>query len=127
MQLEINFQNGQSGKMSQVPSQAIKETTSQRSLTKWQTSGGWRLNGTSWTHNGSESPSEEGVSLCLLATILEPLQDVPKKYYLSPKTARGILNRAGRKGNKLPEKLQKALENLSSMVNQDTQSGQKAE
>lgn len=97
MQLEMNFQNGQSGKMSQVPSVAIKETTSQGSLTKWQTSGHWRLNGTSWMHNGSESPSAEGVSLCLLATILEPLQDVPSKYYLSPKTAKGILNRAGKR------------------------------
>jgi hypothetical protein len=113
--------------MSQVPSVAIKETTSQRSLTKWQTSGHWRLNGTSWMHNGSESPREEGVSLCLLATILEPLQDVPNKYYLSPKTAKGILNRAGKKGNELPKRLRQSLENLASMVKPDTENGQKAE
>ena len=127
MQLEINFQNGQSGRMSQEPSQAIKETTSQKSLTKWQTSGHWSLNGTSWMHNGSESPSAEEESSCLLVTILEPLQDVPKKYYLSPKTARGILKRAEKKGNILPEPLRQTLINLSSMDSQDLQNGQKAE
>ena len=39
------------------------------------------------------------------------LQDsVPEKYYLSQKACQGILNRASRRGKKLPEILKKALE-----------------
>ena len=122
-----NFQNGQSGKMYQAPSQVIRETTSQKSSTKWLTSGHWQLNGTSWMHNGSESHNGEGESLSSLAGTLQPLTEVAEKYYLSPKTAGGILRRAERKGNSLPELLRVALQKLSGTDNQDTQSGQKEE
>ena len=70
-------------------------------------------------------PGEECLSS--LVSVLQPLKDVDHKFYLSPKTAAGILRRAERKGNNLPPMLKIALENLSSMVNQDMQNGQKAE
>ena len=69
-----------------------------------------------WSENGAllgeyttrsfgECPSEENVSR--LSAILE---DAPHpKYYLSAKACQGILNRAERRGKKLPEQLETAL------------------
>ena len=57
-------------------------------------------------HSFGEYPNEENVSL--LSQILE--EEVPPKYSLSAKACQGILNRANKRGKKLPEILQKALE-----------------
>ena len=54
-----------------------------------------------------ECPNEENVSL--LSQIL--VDEAHPKYSLSAKACQGILNRASRRGKKLPEILQKALEN----------------
>lgn len=57
------------------------------------------------TRSFGECPSEENVSR--LSAILE---DTPHpKYYLSAKACQGILNRAERRGKKLPEQLETAL------------------
>ena len=57
------------------------------------------------TRSFGECPSEENVSR--LSAILE---DTPhQKYYLSAKACQGILNRAERRGKKLPEQLETAL------------------
>lgn len=57
------------------------------------------------TRSFGEYPSEESVSR--LSQILE---DTPHpKYYLSAKVCQGILNRAQRRGKKLPEALERAL------------------
>lgn len=57
------------------------------------------------TRSFGECPSEENVSR--LSQILEDC--VPRKYYLSERACQGILNRARRRGKKLPEELEKAL------------------
>ena len=56
-----------------------------------------------------ECPSEENVS-----RLSQILQDSPHpKYSLSAKACQGILNRAERRGKKLPEQLEAALRNQS--------------
>lgn len=62
--------------------------------------------GESLTLNIGEYPSVENES-----TLSEILEDnVPEKYYLSPKACLGILRRAENKGRKLPDNLRIALE-----------------
>lgn len=53
-----------------------------------------------------ESPREENASL--LSQILE--DSAPQKYVLSAKACQGILNRAAKRGKKLPDQLRVALE-----------------
>lgn len=53
-----------------------------------------------------ESPSAENAST--LSQILQ--EQVPEKYYLSPKACLGILRGASVRGKELPELLKKALE-----------------
>ena len=57
-------------------------------------------------HSFGEFPKEENASL--LSQIL--VEEAHPKYSLSAKACQGILNRANRRGKKLPEILQKALE-----------------
>lgn len=56
-------------------------------------------------HSFGESPKEENESH--LSQIL--MECVPQKYYLSAKACIGILKRAVRRGEKLPEELERAL------------------
>ena len=58
--------------------------------------------------NTGVSPKEDVEST--LSQILEV--DVPKKYYLSKTACEGILRRAERRGKKLPQMLQEALEQM---------------
>ena len=58
-------------------------------------------------HSFGESPKEENASLLSQILVDDPLP----KYSLSAKACQGILNRAERRGKKLPEILRKALEN----------------
>ena len=58
--------------------------------------------------NTGESPNAAVESR--LSQILEV--NAPEKYRLSAKACQGILNRANRRGKKLPEILQKALESM---------------
>ena len=64
-------------------------------------------------HSFGESPKEENVSL--LSQIL--VEEAHPKYSLSAKACQGILNRASRRGKKLPEILQKALEAQAELTN----------
>jgi hypothetical protein len=59
------------------------------------------------TLNISEWPSDAAV--CLLSDTLET-GDVPQRFFLSAKACQGILRRAEKRGKKLPEQLQHALE-----------------
>ena len=61
-----------------------------------------------WTHNIGECPNVAAESS--LSQILQPMTDVPEKYYLSPRACLGILRRAKERGKKLPEELRIALE-----------------
>lgn len=70
----------------------------------------WELksHGGYWTHNIGESPNVDVASS--LSRILQPMEDVPEKYYLSPKACQGILRRSQERGKELPEELRIALE-----------------
>ena len=70
------------------------------------------LHGGPLTVNTGESPREEREST--LSQILE--ENVPRKYYLTPKACLGILRRASIRGKVLPEILKKALERQSKDV-----------
>jgi hypothetical protein len=67
-----------------------------------------KLRGVSSMLNIGESPNEEKESF--LSRILQPMTDVPEKYYLSAKACLGILRRAQERGKELPEELRIALE-----------------
>ena len=65
-----------------------------------------------------ESPREENASR--LSQILE---DYPlPKYSLSARACQGILNRANRRGKKLPEQLEKALMNQATLLRSEEES-----
>jgi len=73
--------------------------------------GGWSNSGMACaggylTLGISEWPSDAAV--CSLSEVLET--DVPRKYFLSPKAARGILRRAEKRGRELPLPLKRALQ-----------------
>ena len=64
-----------------------------------------------------DAPSTLNIGECpnaavesFLSRILQPMTDVPEKYYLSPKACLGILRRAKERGKELPEELKIALE-----------------
>src|SRR5690554_3368788 len=65
-----------------------------------------KWHGESSTRNTGESPSAVVVSS--LSSILQ--DNVPEKYFLSPKACQGILRRAEKRGKKLPPVLEMALE-----------------
>src|SRR5690349_8177629 len=65
-----------------------------------------------WTANISESPNVAAV--CSLSEVLEDSQSVPKRFFLSPRAASGILRRASARGRVLPPRLEGALVALAS-------------
>ena len=79
----------------------------------WCNSPELKSHGGYWTHNIGEFPNEEKESF--LSRILQLTEDVPEKYYLSPRVCLGILRRAKERGKELPEELRIALE-LQSMT-----------
>jgi hypothetical protein len=119
MPQETLFPDGHYGKMFPVPSHLIKEPTSGRSSTKWQTSGHWLSSGIASMHSSSESPNDEGEYSSSLASILVSPSEVDSKFYLSPKAAEGILRRADRRGKTLPEPLRIALQELADKMPKD--------
>ena len=65
-------------------------------------------------------PDVKGAAaVCSLSAVLET-QDVPQKYFLSPRAATGILRRAERRGRELPLALRHALQTLASDPKKDT-------
>ncbi len=82
----------------------IWESSSER----WRTQG-IAARGECWTRSGSESPNAAAV--CSLSDIL--MQDVPQRFYLSQRAARGILRRCEKRGRTLPMHLTLALEELA--------------
>ena len=128
-QMSLFDQDTWFGKMFQEPCPQTKEKTSDASLKKRQGSSkrmplyldlrktdghtpdaswemGGALLGVYTMHSFGEFPKEENASL--LSQIL--VEEAHPKYSLSAKACQGILNRANRRGKKLPEILQKALE-----------------
>ena len=70
------------------------------------------------TLSTSEFPRDAAV--CSLSEVLQ--EDVPSKYYLSPRAARGILRRAEKQGKALLGQLQRALIQVAST--EETQRGE---
>ena len=100
---------GPSGWFGRTSPECCRQTKDGRSVPL---SGAWANSGMggpteSLTLNTSEYPSV-GV-VCSLSDILET-GDVPQRFFLSAKACRGILRRAAKRGKKLPEPLQLALE-----------------
>ncbi len=105
-ELCLNFnRNGLSLKMYPGSYLQMSEGTLPQSLDGWGNAGIFKPTG-SLILNIGESHSEEDE--CSLPDILE--DQVPSKYYLSPKACRGILRRAEKRGRELPRQLQDALE-----------------
>ena len=75
---------------------------------EWLNATSVKLHGASSTRNIGESPNVAVESF--LSRILQPMTDVPEKYYLSAKACLGILRRAKERGKELPEELRIALE-----------------
>lgn len=73
---------------------------------RWPTSGFTTAPGECWTADSSESPNAGGVSTSLRDVLQD---DVPPRYFLSPKAAQGILRRAEKRGRALPTSLSAAL------------------
>ena len=74
----------------------------------WQNCLSVKLRGACLTLNIGEFPN--AVVASSLSRILQPMEDVPEKYYLSRKACLGILRRAKERGKELPEELRIALE-----------------
>ena len=116
VQLTLDL-GGSSGKTSLAVSLAIAALTTPPSSMRWANSGGWnKSSGECWTHNGSELPNDpfpngDGVFSSSLVSILEP--QVADKYYLSVKACQGILRRASKRGKRLPEALEVALQTVA--------------
>ena len=83
----------------------------------WETVGA--LPGDLSTRNFSEFPN--GAKESTLSQILEA--NAPEKYYLTPKACAGILRRASRRGKKLPDMLQEALEEVIALHSMESQAG----
>jgi len=106
-------QNGLFGKMYQEHSlpkdrKARKAELSKPCSQPWLNSG-MVSHGECWTLNTSEWPKDADV--CFLSDVLET-QNVPERFYLSKAACQGILNRAERRGKKLPDQLKAALEEV---------------
>ncbi len=108
--------DGFSSRTYPVSSLATAVGTSEQSLERWPTSGTAWAGGFS-THVSSECRSDDGgcsSSEPSLTQILEPPLNVPAKYSLSARAARGILRRAERRGKRLPDHLAAALAAVAS-------------
>ena len=69
--------------------------------------------GASWTLNIGEFPRDASASS--LSQILQKREDVPQKYFLSPRACQGILRRAKDRGKELPPELKAALTHQASI------------
>lgn len=87
----------------------VAETLQRSSSFSW-SNAGMGFHGVCSTADFSESP--RNAVECSLSDVLE--SHAPLRFYLSPRAARGILRRAEKRGRKLPMRLQRALEALSS-------------
>lgn len=105
----MSKRDGLSWRMSPDYLHQIKDATSEQSSLHWPKQGMCMLNGECLTRNSLESPNDAVESL--LSQVLE--NRVDDRYLLSPKAAAGILRRAGRRGKKLPARLEAALETVA--------------
>ena len=107
---------GSSGRTSPVSCLRTEDGRLAPSSGRW---GNWGMGGPteSWTRSGSEWPSDAVV--CSLSHVLEAMQDVPQRFYLSQKACAGILRRAEKRGKDLPELLSQALRQVAGNAEPD--------
>lgn len=110
MQQVGNTQSGLSLRTSPDCSQPTVDLQWGDALTRWPKQGRWSSNGQHWTRSIGESPSDGAECLLPLVSILQSPHDVASKYFLSARAAEGILRRATRRGKKLPQHLEAALQ-----------------
>lgn len=103
-----SVRNGCSWRTSRGFSLRIAVATSPDSSTRWGNSGS-AFRGEFWTRNISESLNDGGE--CFLSEVMD--LSAPKKYFMSANAARGILQRATRRGRALPEDLAAALQAIA--------------
>ena len=103
---------GLSSRMYPDFSVATEAETLQRSSGFSWSSAGMGYRGVCSTANFSESPNVAVV--CTLSDILEP--HAPRRFFLSPKAAAGILRRAKKRGRTLHEHLRRALESIATRL-----------
>jgi hypothetical protein len=106
---------GLSGKMSPVSCHRTEDGTLVPSSGRWKTSG-MASPTECLTLSISEWPKDAVV--CSLSDTLET-GDLPQRFSLSATACRGILRRADRRGKKLPERLQRALEAVAATDGHD--------
>ena len=106
--------SGSSGKTSPVSCRVEEDGALVLSSGRWLNSGMGSPT-ECWTLSGSEWPSDADV--CSLSDILET-GDLPQRYFLSAKACQGILNRAERRGKKLPPQLYKALRTVAQAMSE---------
>lgn len=73
--------------------------------------GCWTLSTSEWTAFPAQSPNDDGVSS--LSDILQETSDVPQQFFLSPRSAAGMLRRAANRGKVIPDPLRTALQQVS--------------
>lgn len=105
--LEKYARNGSSGKTSPAVFQLAGGKTSLHSFQRCMTAGIVTSLGLCLTHNTLEYRS--AAAECSLSDILEK-RDVPPKYFLSPKACEGILRRAQKRRQKIPDELERCLQ-----------------
>ena len=116
---KIPGQLGSWSRTSLASSLRTKVKTSPSSSTVLPNAGSvWR--GAYWIAAISESPND-GVE-CSLSDVLE--DNVPSKFYLSPRAAAGILRRAEKRGYTLPEPLMAALVEVTQDIKSNPKSSQ---
>lgn len=85
----------------------------------------WEPSSGRWGNSGMGTPGQlltlstsewrNDAAVCSLSDVLET-GEVPRKYYLSQRAAKGILRRAEKRGRALPRQLQDALEAVAQMT-----------
>ena len=104
---------GAFGKMSPVSCHQTADGTLAPSSGRWRNSGMggptecWTLNTCEWTGLDGLFLNDDGV--CSLSDILEPIGDVPQRYYLTARACAGVLRRAAKRGKALHPLLEAAL------------------
>jgi hypothetical protein len=103
--------SGSFGKTSPVSCHQMEDGTLVPSSGRWQNSGMYS-DGVCLTLNTSESPKDAVDSS--LSDVLQEISEISDKCYLTPRAAKGILDRAEKRQKDLPEKLRDALTGLAS-------------
>ena len=106
--LTVSGLDGLCGRMSPAFCHRTEDGILEPSLGRWSS---WGMGSPTecWTLNGSDWPSV--VVVCSLSDVLET-QQVPQRFYLSPKACAGILRRAKKREKELPPMLLQALQQV---------------